>query len=62
MMKSIHNVDPDWVATLGELAAQHGRSQEEEHREILKRALHRTTRPDPATSIARARDLCGERN
>lgn len=53
----LHNIDHDLVIALTERAAQHGRSLEEEHREILKLALRRPSRPDPLQVIAEARAL-----
>jgi plasmid stability protein len=46
----VRNLDDDLVQTLKIRAAQHGRSAEEEHREILRLAL----RPSPTMGL---RDL-----
>ncbi|WP_217363389.1 FitA-like ribbon-helix-helix domain-containing protein [Duganella rivi] len=53
----ISDIEPDLVAALAERAAQHGRSAEEEHREILRLALQRQGRPDAQVLLARAREL-----
>jgi len=53
----IRNVDRDLISALAERAAQHGRSPEEEHLQILKGALQRPSRPDPLEFIALARAL-----
>ena len=40
---SVRNLDDDLVARLKRRAARHGRSAEEEHREILRQALSSET-------------------
>lgn len=56
----IRNIDSDLLSALAERAAEHGRTSEEEHREILRRALHQPHRPDPLEFIAYARALRAE--
>jgi antitoxin FitA len=41
----VHNIDPDLVARLKRRAAQHSRSMEAEHREILRQALAAEVEP-----------------
>jgi len=50
----IRNIDPKLISALAERAARHGRTLEEEHDEILRKALQR---PDPQEFIERARML-----
>jgi plasmid stability protein len=42
---SVRNLDDELILCLKRRAARHGRSAEAEHREILRQALYRETKP-----------------
>lgn len=53
----VRNVEPDVVQALKQAAADHGRSAEAEHREILKSALTRPPRRSFAEVLASMPDV-----
>jgi plasmid stability protein len=53
----VRNVDEEVALVLRQRAAQHGRSAEAEHREILKSALTRPKRKSARTTFARLHGL-----
>jgi plasmid stability protein len=48
----VRNVDPELTLALKQLAAEHGRSAEAEHREILRSVLQRPKRRSLAEVLA----------
>ena len=57
----VRNIDAGLVARLKLRAAQHGRSAEAEHREILRQALSEGARREFKELAARCRAMIGDR-
>jgi len=57
----VRNLDADLVARLKRRAAEHGRSAEAEHREILRRALAEEPHRAFKELAAQVRGMIGER-
>lgn len=53
----LRNVSPDIMRSLKHAAAEHGRSVEDEHREILRVALIRPPRPTVSKVLASMPDV-----
>lgn len=54
---TLRNVSPDIVRALERAAAEHGRSVEDEHQEILRAALIQSLRPTVSEMLARMPDV-----
>lgn len=57
----VRNLDDELVSRLKQRAAEHGRSAEAEHREILRQALQEEPRRSFKEMAARVRAMIGDR-